>query len=124
MTSDDLKKSVRAAISTEWSAFESSHPRLASVILTAAANFKATLIEVVSGYRAPKYNLMLRKKGHAVARESQHPLGQAVDFRLIGVATNQLYRFVRSLRVGGVGFYPHSGFVHADVGPIRTWKGQ
>jgi uncharacterized protein YcbK (DUF882 family) len=98
-------------------------PRLAGVILQAAAKFKATLVEVVSGYRSEKYNLMLRKKGHAVARESQHPLGHAVDFRLAGVATRQLFRFIRSLRLGGAGYYPHNGFVHADFGRVRTWVG-
>lgn len=99
-------------------------PRLLDVALRAARHFKATFIQVVSGYRAPKYNLMLRKKGHAVARESQHPLGHALDFRLPGTATRKLYRFVRGLRLGGVGYYPESAFVHADVGPVRTWRGQ
>lgn len=99
-------------------------PRLLDVALRAARHFQSTLVQVVSGYRAPKYNLMLRKKGHAVARESQHPLGHALDFRLPGVATRTLYRFVRSLRLGGVGYYPESAFVHADVGPIRTWRGK
>lgn len=99
-------------------------PRLAAVIVKAAQKFKTDLIEIVSGYRAPKYNLMLRKKGHAVARDSQHPLGNAVDFRLAGVRTRKLYQFVRSLRVGGVGYYPHNGFVHADTGRVRTWKGE
>ena len=80
-------------------------------------------IEVVSGYRSPKYNLMLRKKGHQVAKASQHTEGHAVDFRVRGVPTPVLLRYVRSLRRGGVGFYPHSQFVHSDTGPIRFWKG-
>jgi uncharacterized protein YcbK (DUF882 family) len=99
-------------------------PRLGAVLQKAAKQFSASFIEVVSGYRSPKYNLMLRKKGHAVARESQHPLGHAVDFRVAGVTTKRLYKFVRGLHIGGVGYYPHNGFVHADVGPIRTWKGE
>jgi len=98
--------------------------RLLDGILKAAAHFKAKTIEVVSGFRAPKYQLMLRKKGHEVARDSQHPLGHAVDFRLPGSSTNALYRFVRGLRVGGVGFYPGSAFVHADVGRVRVWRGR
>jgi uncharacterized protein YcbK (DUF882 family) len=98
-------------------------PRLASLLLQAAAKFRAPLIEIVSGYRAPKYQLMLRKKGREVARDSQHPLGHAVDFRLRGVRTRALYRYVRSLGVGGVGLYPESEFVHADVGRVRTWRG-
>ncbi len=97
--------------------------RLLPVTLAAAAKFKSFVVEVVSGYRAPKYNLMLRKKGHEVGRDSQHPMGHAVDFRVPGLPTRTLLKFVRSLRRGGVGYYPESEFVHADVGPIRYWKG-
>jgi hypothetical protein len=97
--------------------------RLIDVLAQVARKFRAARIEVVSGYRSPKYNLMLRKKGHAVARASQHTEGHAVDFRVRGVPTPVLLRYVRSLRRGGVGFYPHSQFVHSDTGPIRFWKG-
>lgn len=97
--------------------------RLLDVLAAAGERFAARRIEVVSGYRSPKYNLMLRKKGHQVARSSQHVEGQAVDFRIRGVPTKSLLQFVRSLRRGGVGFYPHSQFVHSDTGPIRFWKG-
>jgi hypothetical protein len=97
--------------------------RLVDVLTRAARKFSAARIEVVSGYRSPKYNLMLRKKGHQVARESQHMEGHAVDFRIRGVATRSLLQFVRSLRLGGVGFYPHSQFVHSDTGRIRYWTG-
>jgi uncharacterized protein YcbK (DUF882 family) len=98
-------------------------PRLFGVVLAAAAKFKANMVEIVSGYRAPKYNLMLRKKGHEVGRDSQHPMGHAVDFRLPGLPTKSLLKFVRSLQKGGVGYYPDSAFVHADVGRVRFWKG-
>jgi hypothetical protein len=97
--------------------------RLIDVLTRAARKFSANRIEVVSGYRSPKYNLMLRKKGHQVARSSQHIEGHAVDFRIRGVPTRSLLLFVRSLRLGGVGFYPHSQFVHSDTGRIRYWTG-
>ena len=97
--------------------------KLVEVLTRAARKFNAARIEVVSGYRSPKYNLMLRKKGHQVARLSQHVEGHAVDFRIRGVPTRSLLYFVRSLRLGGVGFYPHSQFVHSDTGPIRYWTG-
>jgi hypothetical protein len=97
--------------------------RLIDVLSQVARKFRADRIEVVSGYRSPKYNLMLRKKGHQVARTSQHMEGHAVDFRVRGVPTPVLLRYVRSLHRGGVGFYPHSQFVHSDTGPIRFWKG-
>ena len=98
-------------------------PELADVLVSAALHFHAQRVDVVSGYRSPKYNLILRKKGHQVARESQHTQGHAVDFRIRGVPTEKLLGFVRSLRLGGVGFYPHARFVHSDTGPIRYWQG-
>jgi uncharacterized protein YcbK (DUF882 family) len=97
--------------------------RLIETVLRAAQKFGASYVEIVSGFRAPKYQLMLRKKGHEVARDSEHPRGHAVDFRLPGIATKKLLKFVRSLHVGGVGYYPESAFVHADVGRIRFWRG-
>jgi uncharacterized protein YcbK (DUF882 family) len=97
--------------------------RLFDTVVRAAEKFHARYVEVVSGFRAPKYQLMLRKKGHEVARDSQHPRGTAIDFRVAGVPTRLLLRFVKSLHLGGVGYYPESKFVHADVGPIRFWRG-
>ncbi len=97
--------------------------RLAETVLKAAHKFGASYVEIVSGFRAPKYQLMLRKKGHEVARDSEHPRGQAVDFRIPGIMTKKLLKFVRSLHLGGVGYYPESQFVHADVGRVRFWRG-
>ena len=97
--------------------------RLIDVLSSVAGKFQAPRIDVVSGFRSPKYNLMLRKKGRQVARDSQHTHGNAVDFRIKGIATPKILHYVRSLRVGGVGFYPHSQFVHSDTGRIRYWKG-
>ncbi len=98
--------------------------RLLDVMRRSAAKFGKTTVEIVSGFRAPKYQLMLRKKGHEVARDSEHPRGQAIDFRLPEVPTKVLLRFVRSLHLGGVGYYPESKFVHADVGRVRFWRGR
>jgi uncharacterized protein YcbK (DUF882 family) len=98
-------------------------PRLIGVLANVANRFSAKRIEIVSGFRSPKYNLMLRKKGHQVARHSQHMEGNAVDFRIRGVPTKTVLHYVRSLRVGGVGYYPRSQFVHSDTGPIRYWNG-
>ena len=97
--------------------------RLFQTVVRAAERFHARYVEIVSGFRAPKYQLMLRKKGHEVARDSQHPQGHAVDFRIPAIKTRQLLRYVKSLHLGGVGYYPESHFVHADVGPVRFWRG-
>jgi uncharacterized protein YcbK (DUF882 family) len=93
-------------------------------VLEAAHHFGAQQVQIISGFRHPKYNKMLRKKGREVAEKSQHTLGHAVDFRLVGVPTDQLRAFVRGQHDGGVGYYPFSGFIHIDIGRKRNWKGR
>jgi uncharacterized protein YcbK (DUF882 family) len=98
-------------------------PRLLPVLLQAAKRFKVKRVDVVSGFRDPKYNLSLRKKGRQVARTSEHTLGHAVDFRLPGVGIEKLHAWARGLKLGGVGFYSRSRFIHVDVGKVRYWNG-
>lgn len=95
--------------------------RLFGVLVQAAGHFKVDRVDVISGFRAPKYNLMLRKKGRRVARNSQHTFGNAVDFRLPGVTTERLRKWAQRLKLGGVGYYKGDGFVHVDTGPVRSW---
>ena len=99
-------------------------PRLLQMMLAAAANFRSDVVDVVSGFRHPKYNLILRKKGHQVARDSQHTHGNAIDFYVPRVPAQALQAWARAQKLGGVGFYPDSGFVHMDTGPIRSWSGE
>ena len=99
-------------------------PELVKHLVKAARYFKVDRVNIVSGFRAPKYNLILRKKGRQVARESQHTQGNAIDFRLPGVPVRKLYRWAKRQRLGGVGFYAKSGFIHMDTGPVRTWNGR
>jgi len=94
------------------------------MLVAAATSFHSDVVDVVSGFRHPKYNLILRKKGHQVARDSQHSHGNAVDFFVPGVPAPQLQAWAKAQRAGGVGFYPESGFVHMDTGPIRSWSGE
>lgn len=99
-------------------------PRLLAMVVSAATRFHSDVVDVVSGFRHPKYNLILRKKGHQVARDSQHTHGHAIDFFLPHVAAQVLEAWARAQRLGGVGLYPESGFVHMDTGPVRTWSGE
>jgi uncharacterized protein YcbK (DUF882 family) len=78
-------------------------------------------IEVISGYRSPAYNALLREEGRGVAKHSFHMKGQAIDIRIPGVPLRHLHRVALKLRAGGVGYYPHSNFIHLDSGPFRTW---
>ncbi|MBZ0234306.1 MAG: DUF882 domain-containing protein [Deltaproteobacteria bacterium] len=96
---------------------------LARALREAARHFGRDRIDIVSGFRAPKYNLMLRKKGRQVARDSQHSHGNAVDFRIPGVDVRAVEAWARRLRLGGVGLYLGSGFVHVDTGRVRYWNG-
>ncbi len=98
-------------------------PKLVALSVAAARHFKKTEIHMISGYRSSKYNLMLRKKGRQVARNSQHTLGRAIDIRIPGVSTKALRTWLRKHHKGGVGYYPNSGFVHIDVGLKRSWTG-
>lgn len=76
---------------------------------------------LTSGYRTPETNARLVAEGAAV--NSLHMQGQAADISLRGRSLSQLHGAALSLRGGGVGYYPAHGFVHVDVGPIRTWGG-
>jgi len=98
-------------------------PKLVGILLAAAHDFHTDLVAVVSGFRHPKYNLMLRKKGHQVARDSQHTHGNAIDFYVPHVTTEQLQAWAKAQHLGGVGLYLTSGFVHMDTGPVRYWSG-
>jgi len=76
---------------------------------------------VISGYRSPATNAMLRRNGGGVAKGSLHTHGKAIDIRLPGVALADLHRAALSLRAGGVGYYPKSDFLHLDTGRVRRW---
>lgn len=78
-------------------------------------------IEIISGYRSPKTNALLASLSDGVARHSFHTRGMAMDIRLPGTSLSHVQKAALSLRRGGVGYYPDSGFVHVDVGPVRRW---
>lgn len=96
---------------------------LVARVIAAAEHFEVREVRVISGFRHPKYNLSLRKKGREVAERSQHTEAKAIDFFLPGVDTRALYDWLLDTHDGGVGFYPVSEFVHVDLGRKRTWKG-
>jgi uncharacterized protein YcbK (DUF882 family) len=83
-------------------------------------------LEVVCGYRTPETNAMLRGRGGnggGVARDSLHLRGMAVDLAVPGRSLEEVRTAAAGLRLGGVGYYPRSGFVHLDTGPVRRWQG-
>jgi uncharacterized protein YcbK (DUF882 family) len=80
-------------------------------------------IQIISAYRSPATNAMLRRRSSGVARYSQHMLGHAMDLYIPDVPLEQIRFAGLRLQRGGVGFYPTSGspFVHLDTGSIRHW---
>jgi len=76
---------------------------------------------MLSGYRSPQTNAMLRSQSRGVAKNSLHMKGQAADLRIQGRSTTQMARAARSCRAGGVGQYSGSNFVHMDCGVVRSW---
>ncbi len=77
--------------------------------------------QVVSGYRSPATNEMLRQRGRGVSKNSLHMQGRAIDIRLGDVSTAQLREAGLKVARGGVGFYRTADFVHLDTGRVRQW---
>jgi uncharacterized protein YcbK (DUF882 family) len=80
-------------------------------------------VTIISAYRSPQTNSMLRARGRGVARYSQHMVGKAIDFYIPGAELSDLRVMALRLQRGGVGFYPSSGspFIHVDTGSVRHW---
>ncbi|MEO1746641.1 MAG: DUF882 domain-containing protein, partial [Pseudomonadota bacterium] len=80
-------------------------------------------IHVVSAYRSPATNAMLRRTRGGQASKSQHMVGKAMDFFIPGVSSKKLREIGFKLQGGGVGYYPRSGtpYVHFDTAGVRAW---
>lgn len=80
-------------------------------------------LSIICGYRAPATNAAMHRRSKGVASNSYHIKGQAIDFRIDGVSLAKVRDVAKSLKNGGVGYYPRSNFVHIDTGPVREWRG-
>ena len=97
-------------------------PRLFDILFTIQKETGSEgVFEVISAYRSPETNDMLRRRSGGVARNSQHIHGKAIDVRLTDVDTKTLRDTALALGAGGVGYYRQSDFVHIDTGPVRSW---
>lgn len=79
------------------------------------------VIDIISGYRSPTTNAMLREKSSKVAVNSFHMKGRAIDLRMRRSSLESVRNAALSLKEGGVGYYPSSLFIHLDTGPNRSW---
>jgi uncharacterized protein YcbK (DUF882 family) len=98
-------------------------PRLYDILfdLTSSIGRPDGEIDIVCGYRTPSTNESLRAHTTGVAKNSLHIQAEAIDLRMPGVDTLKLRRAALALRRGGVGYYPHSDFIHVDTGRVRQW---
>jgi uncharacterized protein YcbK (DUF882 family) len=100
-------------------------PRLFDVVWEAyrSAGAGGEVVKIVSAYRSPQTNAMLRARSRAVAKYSQHMLGKAMDTTMPGMPMARIREVGMRMQRGGVGYYPTAGtpFVHLDVGNVRAW---
>lgn len=97
-------------------------PELYDIMATIAARIgQPPHYAIISGYRSPATNEMLRRKGRGAAKHSLHMVGRAIDLRLAGTRLATLRAAAIELGRGGVGYYSRSGFVHIDTGDVRSW---
>jgi uncharacterized protein YcbK (DUF882 family) len=98
------------------------HPQLLDVLHHVRNKISSKKpIHIISGYRSPETNALLRRQRGGVVRKSYHLKGQAIDFRLPDCGLPRLRRIAMDLKAGGVGYYPEGDFVHVDIGPVRYW---
>lgn len=123
---DYIKEAVREIthFMRDWRTNESKNIDIRTVDIMAASHNLLNSNEpymLLSGYRSPETNAMLRRRSRRVAKNSRHMQGQAADLRLSTRSVNQMYRAAVACQGGGVGKYSRSNFVHMDCGPVRNW---
>lgn len=110
----------------DWRSNDRTQMDARTIDIMAAAHSLMDVTEpymLLSGYRSPATNAMLRSKSRGVARNSLHMKGQAADLRLKSRSVSQMARAAEACASGGVGRYSRSNFVHMDCGPVRHWGG-
>jgi uncharacterized protein YcbK (DUF882 family) len=98
-------------------------PRLYDILsdLTTSVGHPGGELDIVCGYRTSSTNESLREHTTGVAKNSLHIQAEAIDLRMPGIDTLKLRKAALALGRGGVGYYPHSDFIHVDVGRVRQW---
>jgi uncharacterized protein YcbK (DUF882 family) len=97
-------------------------PRLMDLLFALQRRLRTSEpFDIVCGYRCPETNAMLRRMSRGVAKHSLHMKAMAIDLRMPGRALRDVRNAAAQLKLGGVGYYPASDFVHVDTGPVRYW---
>ncbi|WP_039017999.1 YcbK family protein [Halocynthiibacter namhaensis] len=108
----------------DWRRDEATNMDTRTIDIMAAAHNLLDVNEpylMLSGYRSPATNAMLRSRSRGVARNSLHMQGKAADLRLSNRSVRQIFNAAKACNAGGVGRYSSSNFVHMDCGQVRTW---
>ncbi|MDJ0827358.1 MAG: DUF882 domain-containing protein [Rhodobacter sp.] len=108
----------------DWRTDQSHSMDMRTVDIMAAAHNLMDVSEpymLLSGYRSPQTNAMLRSRSRGVAKNSLHMKGQAADLRLKSRSVGQMAQAAAACAAGGVGRYSRSNFVHMDCGVVRSW---
>ena len=121
-----VKEAVReiSRIMRDWRRNEIRNIDLRTIDLMAASHSildTSEPFQLLSGYRSPQTNAMLRRRSRLVAKKSLHMSGQAADLRMGSRSARQISHAALSCKAGGVGTYSRSNFVHMDCGPLRAW---
>ena len=96
-------------------------PELIRTLDAISDRFGGREVEIISGYRSPTRNALMRRQGRHVAKNSLHMQGMAADIEIAGVAPAAIRDAAYGMRRGGVGYYGSRSFVHVDAGPLRAW---
>lgn len=96
-------------------------PELVILLDRISDHFGGKQVDIISGYRSPTRNALMRRQGRRVARDSLHLRGMAADIEIAGVTPAEIRNFAYGLKEGGVGYYGRRSFVHLDTGSLRTW---
>jgi uncharacterized protein YcbK (DUF882 family) len=98
-------------------------PRLYDIMeqLTISMGHPGAEVDIICGYRSLVTNEFLRAHTTGVSKTSLHLQAEAIDLRIPSVNTLKLRKAALALHRGGVGYYPHSDFIHVDTGRVRQW---
>ena len=114
---EDLSHFLRDFHSGKELAYDVAAIDFLAAVMDAIGASRAT---VLSAYRTVETNRMLARTNFGVADNSQHLYGRAIDVRF-DARLEEAMQAARAMRRGGVGWYPRSGFIHLDSGPVRNW---